>query len=328
MREAAFVKQNKEKWMAFENALQNKGTISPDLLANYYIQLTNDLAYAQTYYPQSKTLTYLNHLASEAHQEIYVNKREDRGKIIRFFKHDFPLFFYRYQKELLISFLVFFVSVLIGAISSYYDDNFVRLILGDGYVNMTQQNIEDGNPLGVYQENGPFGMFLYITINNIRVAMLAFAMGVFTSIGTGYILFNNGVMLGAFMTFFFKQGLSFEFNKVVWLHGATEISMIIIAGCAGIIMGNSILFPKTYSRKESFIRGAKDGLKVMISTIPFFILAGFIEGFITRYSNMPNILAFTIIFATLGFVIWYYIIYPIQLNRKYATGENQSSESA
>jgi len=87
---------------------------------------------------------------------------------------------------------------------------------------------------------------LGITINNIRVAFLAFAFGVITSIGTAYILFSNGVMLGAFITFFYTKGVFFEANKQIWLHGTIEISVIIVAGCAGLIMGNSILFPNTF----------------------------------------------------------------------------------
>ena len=80
-------------------------------------------------------------------------------------------------------------------------------------------------------------------------------------------------------------------------------------------MGNSILFPKTFSRRVSFMQGAKDGLKVVVSTIPFFIIAGFIEGFITRYADMPDWLAFLIIGGSLALIIFYYILYPILLNK-------------
>ena len=66
------------------------------------------------------------------------------------------------------------------------------------------------------------------------------------------------------------------------------------------------------------MKGAKDGLKIVVSTIPFFIIAGFIEGFITRYSNMPVWLAMTIIFSSLALIIYYYVIYPIILNKKHA----------
>ena len=243
MREASFVKQNKEKWIGFENALHNNAKINPDDLASYYIQLTNDLSYAQTYYPESKTLLYLNSLASQAHQKIYITKRESKNKIVSFWKYEFPLFFKQYHKTLLYTFLIFMAAVCIGAISTLNDDSFVRLILGDRYVNMTIENIENGEPMAVYKSGSNIGSFLGITINNIRVAIIAFAFGVIFSVGTIFVLFSNGIMLGAFITFFYNYGI-LEKTSTVWLHGTIEISVIVIAGCAGIVMGNSFLFPQ------------------------------------------------------------------------------------
>ncbi|MEM7187278.1 MAG: stage II sporulation protein M [Bacteroidota bacterium] len=318
MREAAFVKQNKEKWIAFEKAILHNSKISPDHLADYYIQLTNDLAYAQTYYQGSKTLLYLNSIASQAHQKIYINKKESSNRLVTFWKYEFPLFFKQFHRTLFYSFLIFALATCIGIISTLNDDSFVRLILGDQYVNETLNNIESGDPTAIYKSGGELGTFLGITINNIRVAIIAYAFGVLISIGTAYVLFSNGVMLGAFFTFFYNRDLLFEASKSIWLHGTIEISVIVVAGCAGLVMGNSILFPGTYSRMSSFVKGAKDGLKIMISTIPFFIVAGFIEGFITRYSNMPVWLAMTIIFASLSLIVFYYIIYPIKIHRDYA----------
>lgn len=315
MREASFVKQNKEKWIGFENALDNNAKINPDDLASYYIQLTNDLSYAQTYYPESKTLLYLNSLASQAHQKIYITKKESKNKIVSFWRDEFPLFFYQYHKTLLYTFLIFMAAVTIGAVSTINDDSFVRLILGDGYVNMTLENIEKGEPMAVYKSGSNIGSFLGITINNIRVAIIAFACGAIFSVGTIYVLFSNGIMLGAFISFFYNQGI-LEKTSTIWLHGTIEISVIVIAGCAGLVMGNSFLFPKTYSRRVAFMKGAKDGLKIVISTIPFFIIAGFIEGFITRYGEqMPTFLAYGIIFLSLFLIIYYYIIYPIALHK-------------
>lgn len=321
MREAAFVKQNKEKWIAFEKAIASRSHTDPDALVDGYIQLTNDLAYAQTYYAESKTLLYLNSLASQAHQKIYKNKKESGNRILEFWGKEFPLFFRQYHKTLLIAFLIFGVATAIGSLSALNDSTFVRLILGDAYVNETLNNIAMGEPTAIYKSGSEIGTFLGITINNIRVGFLAFAFGVITSIGTAYILFSNGVMLGAFITFFYTKGVFFEANRQIWLHGTIEISVIIIAGCAGLIMGNSILFPKTYSRRVSFMKGAKDGLKVVVSTIPFFIIAGFIEGFITRYAEMPDWLAFLIIGGSLILIVFYYILYPILLNRKVHEGQ-------
>ena len=318
MREAAFVKQNKEKWIAFEKAIALKSQINPDTLADHYIHLTNDLAYAQTYYPESKTLQYLNSLTAQAHQQIYKNKKEDKNRVISFWKEEFPLFFYQHQRTLLYAFLVFAVAIFIGAISSLYDDTFVRLILGDRYVNETLNNIESGNPTAIYGSGSNWGTFLAITVNNIRVSILAFAFGVITSVGSAYILFSNVVMVGAFFTMFANNEVCWQASKNIMLHGAIELSVIVVAGCAGMVMGNGILFPKTFSRRLSFTRAAKDGLKIVVSTFPFFIIAGFIEGFITRYNNMPVWLALVIIGGSFALIIFYYIIYPIQLHRAHA----------
>jgi uncharacterized membrane protein SpoIIM required for sporulation len=128
---------------------------------------------------------------------------------------------------------------------------------------------------------------------------------------------RNAIMLGSFQYFFYDQGLLWESARTIWIHGTIEISVIIIAGCAGLVLGNSILFPGTYTRLQSFIRGAKDGLKILLSTVPFFIIAGFLEGFVTRHTEMPDWLALFIILGSLSLILFYYVIYPIKLKRKH-----------
>ena len=159
-------------------------------------------------------------------------------------------------------------------------------------------------------------MFLGITINNIRVAMMAFVLGIFFSLGTLFVMMQNGIMLGSFLYFFYDKDLLWESSRTIWIHGTIEIAVIIIAGCAGMVLGNGLLFPKTYSRLESFKKSIKAGLKIMVSTIPFFIIAGFLEGFVTRHTEMPDWLAIFIIFVSLSSIVFYYIIYPIQITKK------------
>ncbi|XLS27758.1 stage II sporulation protein M [Flavobacteriaceae bacterium M23B6Z8] len=315
MREAAFVRQNKDKWSTFENVLKNKEQLDPGDLSDLYIEVTDHLSYARTFYPQSKTMAYLNSLSSLAHQKIYKTKKEPKNRIVSFWKEEFPKEFYRYHKTLLVSFLFFLLFVIIGAYSAATEGDFVRSFLGDGYVNMTLENIEKGDPMAVYKKQGEFNMFLGITINNIKVALMAFCYGLLLGIGTFMILMQNGIMLGSFQYFFYDQGLLWESVRTIWIHGTIEISVIIIAGCGGIVMGNGLLFPGTYTRLESFKRSAKAGLKIVVSTIPFFILAGFLEGFVTRHTEMPDWLSIFIIGASLFLILFYYVYYPIQLNK-------------
>ncbi len=317
MQEVAFLKQNMEKWKQIEAILSGKN-INPDTLAELFIQLTDDLSFAKTFYPGSKTVLYLNSLAAKVHQAVYRNKKEKKSRLITFWKFELPAILKDCRREMFYSLVIFILSIFIGIVSSANDKTFVRLILGDTYVNMTLENIDKGDPLAVYKKVNEIDMFLGITFNNIRVALFAFTAGVLFSFGTGLLLFYNGVMLGAFHYFFFQKGMLISSMLTIWIHGTLEISAIIIAGCAGLVMGNSILFPGSYTRRRSFMNGAKNGLKIVIGLIPVFILAGFLEGFVTRHTGMPAFVSLCIIISSLIFVIWYFIIYPLNVKKEAA----------
>jgi uncharacterized membrane protein SpoIIM required for sporulation len=316
MREAAFVRQNEEKWEALEQAIiSGKSLLKPDELADFFIQLTDDLGYAKTHFPQSNTTIYLNNLTAKVHQAIYRNKKEDKGRLLRFWRYELPQVMYESQKPLLYSFLVFLTACLIGAVSAAHDESFVRLILGDSYVNMTLENIDRGDPMAVYKSMGRGDMFFAITVNNIKVSFMAFSMGVLLSLGTGFVLLQNGIMLGAFQYFFYQQGFLLPSFLTIWIHGTIEIASIIIAGAAGLVMGNSILFPGTYPRMESFRKGAKKGLKIVIGLVPLFVMAGFLESYVTRLTDWHWVPRLGIIVASAFFIIYYFVLYPIKLQK-------------
>ena len=317
MREIAFIKQNKAKWLDFEQAIFGKSKKNPDEMASLYIHLVNDLSYAQTYYPKSKTVIYLNYLASQIYQKIYKTKREDKNRFIYFFSTEVPLLVYQYRRYLVYSFLMFFCCVAIGVISAKYDTDFVRLILGDDYVNMTLDNIKDGNPVAVYKSGSNWGSFIGITLNNLYVGAKCYIYGIFFGIGTFIVMLHNCIMLGSFQYFFYQQGVFWQSVRGIWIHGSMEIFGIVIESTAGFILGASILFPKTYSRVNSLKIGFKNSFKIFLSTIPFTIAAGFLEGFITRYSiEMPHWLSVFIILSTLSLISFYYLVYPFIVHKK------------
>ena len=316
MREAAFVRQNKDKWVKYESLFENNNKLSPGQLSDIYIELSDDLSYSKTFYPKSNTTRYLNGLASTIHQKVYSSKKESGSRFITFFTKEFPSQFHKHQKQLLLSFLIFAIFSIVGAYSSATDAAFVRAIMGDAYVNMTLENIANEDPMAVYKQASETDMFLGITINNIKVSLLAFSLGVLAGVGTVFLIMRNAIMLGSFQYFFYEKGLLWESARTIWIHGTIEISVIIVAGCAGLVVGKSILFPGTYSRLKSFTMGIKDGLKIVISTIPFFILAGFLEGFVTRITTMPDWLAILIILISLAMILFYYVYYPLHLFKK------------
>ncbi len=312
MKEVRFIRQNSRKWKNIERYVAGHEPSGPDQLADAFLELTDDLAYARTFYPASDTTAYLNGLTAKLHQAIYRNRKEQAGRLWIFWRYELPQNIFACGGAILTSFAIMLTAVAVGVISTLYDDTFVRLILGDQYVNLTLENISKGDPLGVYKRMNEVDMFLGITVNNIRVALLAFAAGTLFSVGTGYILFSNGVMLGAFHTFFYQHGLLATGLKTIWIHGTLEIAAIIIAGGAGLTMGNALLFPGTYARAESFKRGARRGLRVVIGLVPIFVVAGFLEGFVTRHTEMPLAVSLLIITASFVFLLAYFLVLPRQ----------------
>lgn len=322
MREAMFIKKNAEKW----NEYQHAPTDNPDVTAERFVDLIDDLSYAKTFYPKSKVTRWINGIAAGIYQSIYRNKKEKYSRIFIFWKYELPLLFKRYHSIFLFTTVLFVLFVAIGVFSSMYNEQFIRGVLGDGYVDMTEENIAKGDPFGVYKDDNPFSMFVRIGFNNIRVAFLSFIFGFTLGILTIWVMWQNGLMLGCFQYLFFSKGLGIKSVMVIWIHGTLEISAIVIASTAGFILASGILFPKTYSRFVSFKRGAKDAAKVLISLIPVFIVAAFFESYVTHLmsqtydkANNPGLPVWAsvlILSVSLAFIIWYFVIHPIRLHKK------------
>src|SRR4030095_2778966 len=173
MRETSFIRQNKQKWSEFEDIL-NQEKKDPDKLSNLFIQITDDLSFSRTFYPNRYVRVYLNNLAQRVFLNLYKNKKEKRGRLFQFWKKDLPLLIYSSRREFLLSACLFILSFCIGVFSSIHDPDFARLILGEPYVNMTIENIKSGDPMKVYKEMNGMDMLMGITFNNMKVAFMTF----------------------------------------------------------------------------------------------------------------------------------------------------------
>lgn len=288
----------------------------PDEMAKDFTQLVEDLAYAKTFYPKGKVTQYINNEASKIYLSIYKNRKEESNRLLTFWKYDLPLVIRKHHKVMLFSFIFFAVFFSIGFFSAMQDHEMPNRILGPDYVRETTRNINSGNPFGIYESGHPLLSWLWIMVNNIRFALITFASGIFCGIPSLFFLGETGVMVGVFDQFFAARGWGVDFWLVVFVHGTLEITAIIIAAAAGLVIGKSFLFPGTLSRLTAFKQGAKDGVKIMIGLLPVFALAAFFEGLFTRLYNDLSILTTIITTLSVIFVAWYFIIYPIMLGRK------------
>jgi uncharacterized membrane protein SpoIIM required for sporulation len=159
-------------------------------------------------------------------------------------------------------------------------------------------------------------MWVGFMINNITISLKYFVKGILFGVLSIYSLMTESVRLGAFEYMFYKHGLGGKAVLTVLLHGILELTAIIIACAAGVVMGKSILFTGTISRLQSLQRGTKDGVKIIIGLMPVFIIAGFFEGFVTRHYKMPLALIILLLTISAAFVTWYFVVYPIKLERQ------------
>jgi len=287
-----------------------------DEMAGEFTQLTDDLGYAKTFYPHSNITRFLNAEASKRYLGIYKNRREERNRLVTFFQYDVPLAAAKHMNVIAICFGIFILFFFVGFYSAMKDEHFVREIMGDAYVNMTEKNIADGNPFGVYQTGNSLIMWLGIMINNISVGFRYFLEGLLFPFFTIPELIRDGVMVGSFDYMFYAKGYGSLFFLTVMLHGTLELSAIVLAAAAGVIMGKSWLFPGTFKRMQAFKQGVKDGIKIMISLVPVFMVAAFFEGFVTRHYRMPVWMSGSILLASLVFIIGYYVVYPLKLKKR------------
>ncbi len=315
MRESKFVEQNKEKWEEFEADLKaNKN--DPQLLRARMVQITDDLSYSRTFYKNRSVRIYLNGLAQQIYNNIYKNKRNFFKSLSQFYSEDIPRILYHARKELLLAFLLLLLTVAIGAFSTAKDPGFASSVLSDDYVEMTKENIRKGDPFGVYKDSDSTSMFVGIALNNLKVGLILFLFGLLASYGSLAIMIYNGIMLGTFMYFFYSRDLSTEFNLTVWMHGTIEILTMVIETVAGMLLGRGLIYPGTLSRTKAFSIWGKRGAMLFMSTVPFIILAAFIESYLTRHTEMSNIMRAVFILLSLGLMLFYFAVYPLWKFRK------------
>ncbi len=309
MRETNFISQNKEKWGEFEKVLAAEKK-DPDKLSNLFIQVSDDLSYSRTFYRNRSVRIYLNNLAQQVFTSIYKNKKTRTHKFREFWKDELPQLIWSSRRAFLVSFLVFVLSVVIGVFSSWQDPEFPRVILGDSYVNMTLENIKKHDPMAVYKKMHEVDMFLGIALNNLKVSVLIFLLGLVFSIGSVGFIAYNGIMVGTFQYFFYHQGLFAESALTIWMHGTLEMSAMIIAGAAGITMGNGLVFPNTYTRLQSFMISSRRGLKILLGIAPIVVFAALIESFVTRYTELPAVFKLSVIVFSLLLILAYFVWLP------------------
>ena len=283
MKEEQFIKINSDTWReleTFSTIINKKGVKSlsskdVNKFLHIFRQSSHHLAYARTHYPKSSVVSYLNSLVSKCHSHVYAVKKISPSILFKYITYDFPRLLKEYRWFIITSFLVFAIGVILSMILVLINVDNASIFLPENLITAVKSG-----KLGGGQWNYPL-MSSLIMVNNISVSLKAFVMGITLGIGTVYVLFFNGAMLGALTALIYTYGNPMKYWSLILPHGIIELTAIFISGAAGLIIAKSILLPGEHSRKHSLIKGAKQSISLVIGVIFMLIIAGIIEGFFT-----------------------------------------------
>ena len=253
-------------------------------LVNRYKRAQGDLALARSELPDAAVTRQLHGLLVEVARELTRPAVNHRAALFEFLTTTVPEQAQILRSRILALAALFLFSMFIGGWLVGIFPELRTLFLSAGMI----RSVESGQ-LWTEQVFGlapPSVLALGIMSNNIVVTMTAFALGVFYGLGTLYIVCMNGLLLGAAVTFTRQFGLADELLDFVTAHGIVEISVIIIGAAAGLRLGEAIAKPGLLTRTEAFRRAAIGGWSVCLFCLPFLVVAGVIESYVSP-SGLP-----------------------------------------
>ena len=311
MKESDFIRRNLPKWRSFEKLSKSKST-DVDKQAKLFSSIIDDLNFSRTFFSKRSVRLYLNDLSYSVFNSI-TDKQYRKSGFARFWFTKLPYEVFKAYPQLIMAFFIFAVALGIGAISQNANPEFAVQIMGQGYIDMTEDNIANGDPFGVYKQDSFPEFFYQLVVNNTRVAIFAFLGGLLLGLGTFYILIYNGIMLGTFQMFLYQKGLFISSLGAVWLHGVFEISAIVISGAAGFVLANGLINPKSYSRSHAFFLAGRRASRIMLSMIPVFTVAALIESGVTPNYDILSFPAKMIVLVGSTLLLFLYVVvFPIR----------------
>jgi uncharacterized membrane protein SpoIIM required for sporulation len=264
------------------NGLRGFDASQIEVFVRAYRQTVADLAIAQRDFPGDQLTLWLNGLASRAHLRLYRAPPPSWRRLGQFFWTDFARRFRAARPYLLISALLLFGPAIVAYLAALLDPT-----LRDALVPAQLRRVmESGSTWTDLEPAVRPGMATLIFTNNIRVSFLAFAGGVLFGLGTVYVLVGNGLSLGAVLGAAQFYGVAPLLWSFISPHGYLELTCIVIAGAAGLMLGNALLQPGLHLRREALARAARRAVELAVGTAPVLVVAGLIEGFISP-SDLP-----------------------------------------
>ncbi len=268
-----------------------------------YRQTATDLSAVRGDSSSVQQARYLNQLLGRAHNTLYAGQKKTFGGVLHFYREEYPRIFRRFLPYTLTATSIFAVGALAGLLLTLSNPDFMREFLGPYMVSTIEKHeMWTHSVVSMKPQASSF-----IMTNNLTVSFMTFAAGITAGIGTVYLLFFNGVMLGVIGAACGLNQMSIPLWSFVAPHGVLELPAIFIAGGAGLRIAQALLFPGALSRRDSLAIGGTEAVQLLIGVIPMLIVAGTIEGFFSP-SSVPAPLKF-------GLAAAIFIVFVLYLGR-------------
>ncbi len=249
-----------------------------ELLAGYR-EVARELALARRVAPHSLSQRALESLYATLHQAIYRKPTRPGREIVDLYLHRVPAAAHRLRSEIIAVASLFLLSACAGAILTIAYPNTAPLFMSSSMIESVQQgHLWTADILNVV----PSSMLSFnLMTNNITVALTCFALGTIFGLGTLYIIGLNGLMLGVAFAYTSHYGLGIELFRFVVAHGIVELSVICLAGAAGLALGRALVRPGASGRVHSVRATMPYAGALAAVSVPFLTGCGIIEGYLS-----------------------------------------------
>jgi uncharacterized membrane protein SpoIIM required for sporulation len=280
-----WLEKRKTYWARLEQLVDrsNKGGISAldhrelQELGLLYRQTASDLATVREDVTSNQLSFYLNQLLGRAHNLIYMGHKQKISGLVRFYTETFPQVFRETFWQTFLAFLIFTVTGIATWAVTIHDPAFAHRMLGPEMMATIEKHEMWTKSIVTIKPLAASG----IMTNNLAVCFTAFAMGITAGIGTIYMMFTNGLLIGVLGAATWQAGMALQLWSFVAGHGALELPAIFISGGAGLEIARGMLFPGLLPRRESLALAGGRAARLMIGIIPTLVVAGVIEGFVS-----------------------------------------------
>jgi uncharacterized membrane protein SpoIIM required for sporulation len=290
MRQRQFEAAHTAEWEEFEKFLTNPKTpaFDPAEMPLRYRRICQGLALASDRHYSPELVDRLNQLALRGHHALYRNPRRQSQRVLEFLAAGFPALV-RQEWRLVAAAALLFFGPLLGLIAVLQAfPEFVHYLLAPEQIANFHAMYDPANRrLGTREADSSLMMFGFYIWNNVRIGFQTFAGGLLAGVGSIWFLGANGIVIGAVAGYLTQIGYTETFWSFVAGHSSLELLAIVLAGAAGLRLGQAVIAPGNVSRKAALVAAARPAVRMMYGAALMFFAAAFVEAFWSPLTEIP-----------------------------------------